>query len=90
MALCEFIGSEHSLRAFYFSQDRRKLCIDERLIPILTLQPLLTPESGSQKPSSVDFIHCRYLFHGIRNWPQLFDQALRYILVLESVALLTT
>jgi len=29
------------------------------------------------KPNSHDFIHCRYLFHGIRNWPTLIDQAMR-------------
>ncbi|KAN0123026.1 methyltransferase domain containing protein [Hyaloscypha variabilis] len=29
------------------------------------------------KPDSLDFVHCRYLFHGIRNWPKLFGQAMR-------------
>lgn len=28
-------------------------------------------------PHQTDFIHCRYLFHGIRNWPKLFQQAKR-------------
>ncbi|KAH8812570.1 S-adenosyl-L-methionine-dependent methyltransferase, partial [Xylogone sp. PMI_703] len=28
-------------------------------------------------PHQTDFIHCRYLFHGIRNWPKLFQQAMR-------------
>jgi hypothetical protein len=30
------------------------------------------------KPSSIDFVHARYLFHGIRNWPRLLGQAMKY------------
>ena len=33
------------------------------------------------KTDSLDFVHCRYLFHGIRNWPKLLDQAMRYVVV---------
>jgi hypothetical protein len=36
------------------------------------------------KPDSLDFVHCRYLFHGIRNWPKLLDQAMRYVLVIVT------
>ncbi|PMD19557.1 S-adenosyl-L-methionine-dependent methyltransferase [Hyaloscypha hepaticicola] len=34
-------------------------------------------EEWLYKAASMDFIHCRYLFHGIRDWPKLFDQAMR-------------
>lgn len=28
-------------------------------------------------PQSIDFVHARYLFHGIRDWPRLLQQAKR-------------
>ncbi|RDW56389.1 hypothetical protein BP5796_13211 [Coleophoma crateriformis] len=31
------------------------------------------------KPDTYDFIHCRYLFHGIRDWPRLLDQAMQFL-----------
>lgn len=34
------------------------------------------------KLNTYDFIHCRYLFHGIRDWPKLINQALRYCLTM--------
>lgn len=40
------------------------------------------------KTDSLDFVHCRYLFHGIRNWPKLFDQAMRYLFSTHRLFLL--
>lgn len=34
-------------------------------------------EEWLYRPKSVDLIHARYLFHGIRDWPRLLRQALR-------------
>jgi hypothetical protein len=31
------------------------------------------------KPRSIDFVHVRYLFHGIRNWPRLLQQSKRFL-----------
>jgi len=31
------------------------------------------------KPNTVDFVHARYLFHGIRNWPKFLEQAKRVL-----------
>jgi hypothetical protein len=41
------------------------------------------------KTDSLDFIHCRYLFHGIRNWPKLIDQAMRYPLLYQPLLVLS-
>lgn len=29
------------------------------------------------KPNSLDFVHVRYLFFGIRDWPKLLRQAMK-------------
>jgi hypothetical protein len=30
------------------------------------------------KPDSVDFVHARFLFFAIRNWPRFLNQAMKY------------
>lgn len=36
-------------------------------------------EDWPYKQSSIDFIHARYLFHGIRDWPKLLKQAIQVL-----------
>jgi len=31
------------------------------------------------KPNSLDFVHARYLFFGMRDWPRLLQQAMKYM-----------
>lgn len=58
--------------------------VNERVSNVLRVPPNLHFEIDDAeaewlyKPSSHDFIHCRYLFHGIRDWPKLINQAMRY------------
>ena len=30
------------------------------------------------KPNSLDFVHARYMFYGIRDWSRLLQQAMKY------------
>lgn len=53
-----------------------------RVPPNLNFEIDDAEEEWLYKAASMDFIHCRYLFHGIRDWPKLFDQAMRYSLMI--------
>jgi hypothetical protein len=49
-----------------------------RVPPNLVFEIDDAEEDWLYRPHSVDLIHARYLFHGIRDWPRLLHQAKRY------------
>jgi SAM-dependent methyltransferase len=47
-----------------------------RVPPNLVIEIDDAEDEWLYKPGTFDFIHCRYLFHGIRDWPRLLGQAM--------------
>jgi hypothetical protein len=61
--------------SLYLSPSQHAYSPQIRVPPNLIIEIDDAEDEWLYKPNTFDLIHCRYLFHGIRDWPKLLLQA---------------